>query len=85
MIPTAGQTGESKKFGHPAMFPEIFARDFISSWSNPKDMIFDPFMGSGTVAVASLYMNRKFVGCEISKPYYKIAKRRIKHRNFAKR
>jgi DNA modification methylase len=33
---------------HPARFPEKLAEDHILSWSNPGDLVLDPFMGSGT-------------------------------------
>lgn len=39
--------------------------------------IFDPFMGSGTTGVACKELNRRFIGIEINKEYYEIAKRRI--------
>lgn len=44
----------------------------------PDDyVIFDPFMGSGTTGVACKELGRDFIGCEIDKEYYEIAKRRI--------
>jgi len=62
---------------HPAPFPEQLAQDHILSWSNEGDVVLDPFMGSGTTAVACINTNRKFIGIEISKEYFEIAKKRI--------
>lgn len=64
--------------GHPAIFPEKLANDHILSWSNEGDLIYDPMMGSGTVAKMALINNRRFVGSEISKEYCEEANKRIK-------
>ena len=64
-------------FEHPAIFPEKLAEDHIYSWSNEGDLVFDPFMGSGTVAVASERLKRNWIGCEICDEYVDIANRRI--------
>lgn len=68
----------TKNYGHPAVFPEKLAEDHIISWSNVGDLIYDPMMGSGTVAKMALINRRKFIGSEISKEYYEIANARIK-------
>ena len=65
--------------GHPAVFPEQLAKDYIISWSNPGDIVYDPFMGSGTVGKVALDTGRKYIGSEISKQYCEIAQNRIKH------
>jgi len=65
------------KTKHPAEFPESLISDHIISWSNENDLVYDPFMGSGTTAKMALLNNRKFVGSEISKEYCEIAKDRI--------
>ena len=65
------------KTGHPAVFPEQLATDHILSWSNPGDVVFDPFMGSGTTAKMAMLNNRKFVGCEVSEKYCEIIKERL--------
>lgn len=62
---------------HPAMFPKELAIDHILSWSNENDIILDPFIGSGTVGVASLELNRNYIGFEISKEYCELANKRI--------
>lgn len=68
---------EKDKTGHPAIFPEQLAIDHILSWSNENDVVYDPFMGSGTTAKACILTNRKYIGSEISPDYYKIILERI--------
>ena len=63
--------------GHPAPFPCALARDHIFSWSNEGDIVFDPFMGSGTTGKMAKQLNRDFIGIEIDKEYFEIAKQRI--------
>ena len=55
---------------HPAVFPYELARDHILSWSSVGDLVLDPFMGSGTTAVAAKQNDRDFVGFEIDKTYF---------------
>lgn len=62
---------------HPAMFPLKLAEDQIKSWSNKGDLVLDPFMGSGTTGIASLELDRDFVGLEIVDKYYEISKNRL--------
>ncbi len=62
---------------HPAPFPEQLAKDHIISWSNPGDVVLDPFMGSGTTAVACIKTGRNYIGFEISEEYCDIAQQRI--------
>ena len=62
---------------HPATFPQQLANDHIISWSNECDTVFDCFMGSGTTGVAAKNLNRKFIGIELDKTYFKIAQDRI--------
>ena len=62
---------------HPAIFPEKLARDHIISWSNPGDTVLDPFTGSGTTGKICKYLKRRFIGIEMDKAYFEIAKQRI--------
>lgn len=64
-------------YQHPAIFPEGLAQDHILSWSNPQDIVYDPFMGSGTTAKMSLLNNRRFIGSEISSQYCEIVEDRL--------
>jgi len=63
--------------GHPAPFPEQLANDHIISWSNEGDTVFDPFMGSGTTGKMAVLNGRNFIGIEVVKEYFQIAKERI--------
>lgn len=63
---------------HPATFPEKLAFSHIYSWSNPGDIVLDPFMGSGTVAKACTQLSRQYLGFEISNEYVLFARNRIK-------
>lgn len=62
---------------HPAVFPEKLVRDHLISWSNENDLIYDPFMGSGTTAKIASLNNRNWIGSEISKEYCDIIEKRI--------
>ena len=73
-----GQSSSDKiTFKHPATFPEKLASDHIISWSNKNDIVFDPFMGSGTTAKMAEIANRRWIGCEISKEYCDIIIKRV--------
>jgi len=60
---------------HPAPFPVPLIQRIISS-TNARTVL-DPFMGSGTTAVAALSLNRKFIGIELSREYCNMAEERI--------
>lgn len=62
---------------HPAIYPEQLAADHIASWSNPGDVVLDPFLGSGTTGKMAVQMGRKFIGIEISAEYLAVASERI--------
>lgn len=66
-----------KKLEHPAMFPQKLARDHIHSWSNPGDLVYDPMMGSGTVAVEAIDLGRNWIGSEVGENNCAIAEVRI--------
>jgi site-specific DNA-methyltransferase (adenine-specific) len=70
-------TKDEYAYEHPAMFPEQLAQDHIITWSNPGDIVFDPFMGSGTTGKMAVLNGRKFIGVELDDEYFEIAKRRI--------
>ena len=62
---------------HPAPFPEALANDHILTWSHPGDVVYDPFMGSGTTAKMAVLNNRNYIGSEISKEYSDISVKRL--------
>lgn len=66
------------KTNHPAVFPLEIPLRHIKSWTNENDIILDPFMGSGTTGLASLQLNRKFVGIEIDNDYFNLSRERLK-------
>ena len=70
---------KNEKTKHPAQFPEKLAQDHILSWSNKGDIVFDPFMGSGTTAKMAELNNRKWIGCELSEEYCWIIKERLEN------
>ena len=65
------------RINHPAVFPENLASDHILSWSNTGDLVFDPFIGSGTTAKMAVVNGRNFLGFDLSEEYCKIAKDRV--------
>ena len=75
-----GNHGE-KITNHPAPFPEALARDHILSWSNPGDIVLDPFIGSGTTAKMAKESGRHWIGIDISDEYCKLAEKRVKGAN----
>jgi len=64
-------------FQHPAIFPEQLAADHIFSWSNEGDLVYDPFIGSGTTAKMAHLLKRNWIGSEISQEYVDLANKRI--------
>lgn len=67
------------KTSHPAVFPEQIANDHIISWSNEDDLVFDPFVGSGTTGRMAVLNNRNFIGIDISDAYCELSKERIEN------
>mgnify|MGYP002701119909 FL=1 len=68
----------AKKIGHPAPFPVELVKKFINLYSFKNNLILDPFMGSGSTAIASRMLDRDYIGYEINPEYVKIANKRIK-------
>jgi len=70
--------GESKKrIGHPAPFPIELPKRCIKLFSFVGDVVFDPFMGSGTTLIAAYQNHRESIGLEIDKGYCQLAERRL--------
>ena len=66
-----------KQKKHPAPFPEQLVKNCIQLTTQENDVVLDPFMGSGTTAVVSENLNRKWIGFEVDKTYYNITQDRI--------
>ena len=63
---------------HPAQKPLTVLKKIISIASNTNDLILDPFMGVGSTGIAARLLNRRFIGFEINKDYYKATIKRYK-------
>jgi site-specific DNA-methyltransferase (adenine-specific) len=72
---------EAGNKSHSAAYPEKLPEFFIKLFTKPNDLVYDPFMGSGTTAKVSIKLNRNFVGSEISEEYYEVANKRINQNN----
>jgi len=67
----------AKKIGHPAPFPVELAERFINLYSYEKDLILDPFIGSGSTALAASKLKRSYIGYEVNAEYCKLAEKRL--------
>ncbi len=70
-------TESAKKVGHPAPFPLELPYRLIQLYSYKGDVILDPFMGSGSTAIAALKSERKYIGYDVEAEYIKLAEERI--------
>lgn len=70
-------TKDKIAYKHPAIFPEKLVEDHILSWSDPGDLILDPFGGSGTTAKIARLLKRNWVLIEAVKEYCDIARERL--------
>jgi len=80
--PNSSIYGKTK---HPTEKPISLISHFIKIHTNEGDVVLDPFLGSGTTAIACLKNNRKFIGIEINEEYVKIARERVEKWNKQKR
>lgn len=70
--------GKNRENENRAAFPVQLPHCLISQFTSPGSLILDPFMGSGTTAIAAIREKRKFIGFELNKEYYDKACKRIK-------
>jgi site-specific DNA-methyltransferase (adenine-specific) len=63
---------------HPHQKPVAAMKSLIEWLTNPGDIVFDPFMGSGTTGVACMELDRDFIGCELDEKHFAVAEQRIK-------
>ena len=66
-----------EKTEHPCQFPIALARRLVVALSPPAGTVLDPFLGSGTTAIAALLEGRNFIGCDVSLQYASLAKSRL--------
>ncbi len=64
---------------HGATFPEELVEKILINFSRERDVVYDPFMGTGTTAVVCKNMNRRFIGSEIITSYVEVAKERLQN------
>jgi site-specific DNA-methyltransferase (adenine-specific) len=70
-------SAERHKTKHPTEKPETLLNRIVLLGSKENNVVLDPFLGSGTTGVCAIQNNRKFIGIEISKEFFEIAKNRI--------
>ena len=83
-IPPYFKATVEESVGHPDEKNKELIKNLINISTDKEDLILDCFIGSGTVAVASIETNRNFIGIELSEEYCKIAEERIKEQEIAK-
>jgi len=62
---------------HSAVFPEELVKTIIDNFSSEGDLVYDPFMGTGTTAYVAKALGRNFLGSELTEKYFEIANRRL--------
>ena len=72
-----GRRASPERTKHPAQFPVSVITRIIKACSNPGDLIFDPFIGSGTTAEVAIRLGRRAIGFEIKGEYVDIAIERL--------
>lgn len=78
-IPTlAGQRFAEERLRHPTQKPLAISRRLVEHFSNPGELVFAPFVGSGTECVAALQSGRAYLGAEINAEYVEMARERIR-------
>jgi len=70
-------TADKDRYGHPTIKPLNIIKNLIINSSKEGDVVLDPFIGSGTTAVASKMLGRHYIGFEIEPAYYEIAVKRL--------
>ena len=64
---------------HPCQMPEAPLDRLVRATTNPGDVVFDPFAGSGTTLVVAKRLGRRFLACELSAEYARSARRRVSY------
>lgn len=68
---------KERKSEHPTEKPVSLMQELVTLFSEPGQIVLDPFMGIGATGVAAVRMGRRFIGIEVEPQYYKIARKRI--------
>src|SRR3989338_6826749 len=79
-VDTPGRKIEPEEgyINHPTPKPTKFIKELLEMFSKDEDLVLDPFIGSGSTAVACQDINRNFIGFEINKEYCELANKRLK-------
>ena len=72
---------DGKLYGHPTVKPLDIIKTLIYNSTKQSDIVLDPFMGSGTTAIAAIQLRRKYIGFEVSEQYYDTIQERIRQQN----
>lgn len=67
---------KNNQSGHPAVYSVVFANELMESWSSGGDLIYDPFLGSGTTLIACEQTDRTCYGCELDEKYVDVIRKR---------
>jgi site-specific DNA-methyltransferase (adenine-specific) len=67
----------AKRVKHPAPFPVELPRRFIDLYTYPSELVLDPFIGSGSTAVAAVEARRHWIGYDLMQEYSEVTKRRV--------
>jgi len=77
--PTVWEMNTESAVDHPAPFPVELPKRLILLYTQPGDVVLDPFMGSGSTAIAAVLTGRHYVGYELSAEYCELAEKRLEH------
>jgi len=80
---TPTNKGDKLKYKHPTIKPLHIIKNFIINSSTEGDIVLDPYIGSGTTAVAAKELKRHYIGIEKEEKYCKIANERLKIKQFS--
>lgn len=76
-FPNVKSNHPEKETKHPCQFPVELAERCVLAFSNENDIIFDPFVGTGSTGCAALFHNRQFIGVDMSSEFIQIARTRL--------
>ena len=79
-MPGLGWFFREENYGHPGYTSEDITSRVINNFSKEKDLILDPFMGTGTTAVMAKKLGRNYLGIELNPEYIKIAEDRLRQK-----
>lgn len=74
---TPTNKADKKLYGHPTIKPLDITINLVTNSSQEGDIVLDPFLGSGTTAVAAIQTGRRYIGFELDAKYFEIAQKRI--------